>query len=372
MSTSSTLVRFNKLLQRSDGAISVLVVFLGFVCSTLIIIGSGRNPLGLYKALVQVVSGYNIDRGIWNFRYVGEWLATSVPFILCGLSMGFAARTGLFNIGAEGQYVVGMTVAQCVALFAPQLPVVHWVLALILAMAGGAFWGSIVGFLKARYEVSEVVATIMLNYIALYLSRILIMQIPGTSTFRTVSYPATALLRSEPLRALTGGSQLNQGFFFALVAVALYWFIIERTRLGFSLRATGFNKEAARCSGIPVNRSIVSSMAIAGAFAGLAGGVVALGSFSFGRVLAGNDGYGFAGIAVALVGNSRALGTLLAGLLFGMLNSAQPLMERTIPKEVIFITQGLIVIFIAIRAGFRIIAARLAKRSEARTEAVNG
>lgn len=156
---------------------------------------------------------------------------------------------------------------------------------------------------------------------------------------------------------------LNLGIIFVGISVVLYWFIIEKTRLGFSLRATGFNKDAARCSGIPVVKSIIISMFIAGAFAGLAGGIVALGSFKFGRVLAGNDGYGFTGIAVALVGNNTAIGTLLAGLLFGMLSSAQPLMEsNSIPKEITFIIQGLVVVFIAIRVGFRMIVGYISKR----------
>lgn len=345
----------SELLLTSDAAISVMVVLFGFLCGTILILLVGRNPLGMYKAILQVVTGYNIDRGIWNIRYVGEWLAQSMPFILCGLAMAFAARTGLFNIGGEGQYVVGLTVAQFFALMGPQISVLHWVLALILAMAAGAMWGGIVGWLKAKYEVSEVVATIMLNYIALYLSRILIMRLPGTNTYKTSDYPVTALLRSSFLEKLTNGSMLNLGIIFVIISVIVYWFIIEKTRLGFGLRATGFNKEAARYGGIPVVKSIVLSMAIAGAFAGLAGGIVSLGSFKFGRVLSGNDGYGFAGIAVALVGNNSALGTLLAGLMFGMLSSAQPLMEsNSIPKEITFIIQGLVVVFIAIRSGFRI------------------
>ncbi|HHU36465.1 MAG TPA: ABC transporter permease [Treponema sp.] len=343
-------------LMTSDAAISVMVVILGFLCGTLLILVVGRNPVGMYKALLQVLTGYNIDRNRFYIRYVGEWLAQSMPFILCGLSMGFAARSGLFNIGGEGQYVVGLTVAQFVAIMGPQITGLHWVLALTLALLAGAFWGGIVGFLKAKFEVSEVVATIMLNYIALYASRILVMRIPGTNTYRTPSFPETALLRSSFLERITGGSMLNLGIIFVLLSVVVYWFIMEKTRTGFGLRATGFNKEAARASGIPVVKSIILSMAIAGAFAGLAGGIVALGSFRFGRVLAGNDGYGFAGIAVALVGNSTALGTMLAGLLFGMLASAQPLMESNqIPKEITFIIQGLVVVFIAIRTGFRIL-----------------
>ncbi len=361
---------FRQLILKSDGALSVLVVLLGFLCGTLLILLVGRNPAGMYKALLQVLTGYNVDRNRFYVRYIGEWLATSMPFILCGLAMAFAARSGLFNIGGEGQYVVGLTVAQFIAILGPQIPVFHWVIALILAMTGGALWGGIVGWLKAKFEVSEVVATIMLNYIALYLSRVLVMSLPGTNTYRTPDFPATALLRSSFFEQITKGSLLNYGIFFVIVAVVMYWFIMEKTRLGFGLRATGLNKDAARASGIPVIRSIVLSMAIAGAFAGLAGGIVSLGAFKYGRVLSGNDGYGFAGIAVALVGNNTALGTLLAGLLFGMLSSAQPLMEsNSIPKEITFIIQGLVVVFIAIRSGFRMFISYSMKNKNAKESA---
>lgn len=343
------------LLLQSDGAVSVLVVLLGFLCGTILILAVGRNPMNMYKSIFQSLTGYNIDRGVWNIRYVGEWLNLSVPYILCGLAMAFAARTGLFNIGGEGQYIVGLTVAQVIALLGPELPVLHWVIAIIGAIAIGAVWGGIVGFLKAKYEVSEVVATIMLNYIALYLSRIVIMAIPGTNTYKTVDFPVTASLRVDFLSVITNGSTLNLGIFLAVIAVIIYWFLMEKTNVGFGLRATGFNKEAARYGGISVVTSVVISMAVAGAFAGLGGGIVALGSFRYGRVLSGMDNYGFTGIAVALVGNNTAIGTLLSGLLFGLLAAAQPLMQsRQIPKEITFIIQGLIVVFIAIRSGLRI------------------
>ena len=347
--------KLTNLLLRSDGAVSVLVVLLGFLCGTILVALVGRNPLNMYKAILQSLTGYNIDRGVWNIRYVGEWLNLSVPYIFCGLAMAFAARTGLFNIGGEGQYIMGLTMAQVIALLGPQVPVLHWVLAMVGAMLLGAIWGGIVGFLKARYEVSEVVATIMLNYVALYLSRIIIMAIPGTNTYKTVNFPETASLRAGFLTSLTNGSTLNLGLFLAIVSVILYWFLMEKTNLGFGLRATGFNKDAARYGGIPVITSVVISMAVAGAFAGLGGGVVALGSFRYGRVLSGMDNYGFTGIAVALVGNNTAVGTMLAGLLFGLLAAAQPLMQsKQIPKEITFIIQGLIVVFIAIRTGIRL------------------
>lgn len=347
--------KLTNLLLRSDGAVSVLVVLLGFLCGTILVALVGRNPLNMYKAILQSLTGYNIDRGVWNIRYVGEWLNLSVPYIFCGLAMAFAARTGLFNIGGEGQYIMGLTMAQVIALLGPQIPVLHWVLAMLGAMLLGAIWGGIVGFLKARYEVSEVVATIMLNYVALYLSRIIIMAIPGTNTYKTVNFPETASLRVDFLSRLTNGSTLNLGLFLAIASVILYWFLMEKTNLGFGLRATGFNKDAARYGGIPVITSVVISMAVAGAFAGLGGGVVALGSFRYGRVLSGMDNYGFTGIAVALVGNNTAVGTMLAGLLFGLLAAAQPLMQsKQIPKEITFIIQGLIVVFIAVRTGIRL------------------
>lgn len=355
---SKEKVAIKKSLLQSDGAVSVLVVLLGFLCGTILVLCVGRNPLNMFKALLQSCTGYNANRGVWNIRYVGEWLNYSVPFILCGLSMAFAARAGLFNIGGEGQYIMGMTVAQVIAIFGPPVSVLHWLLAICGAILMGAVWGGIVGFLKARFEVSEVVATIMLNYTALYLSRIITMAIPGTNTFRTPNFPETALLKVGFLSAITNNSSLNLGLFFAIICVVIYWFLMEKTNVGFALRATGFNKDSARYAGIPVISSVVISMAVAGAFAGLAGGTVALGSFKYGRVISGMDNYGFTGIAVALVGNNTALGTLLAGLLFGLLTSSQTLMQsQGIPKEITFIIQGLIVVFIAIRTGVKMFLA---------------
>jgi len=347
----------------SNGAISVLVVLLGFICGTILVIAVGRNPANMYTALLQTLTGWDVNRGVWNARYIGEWFTAAMPLILCGLSMGFAARTGLFNIGAEGQYIAGITAAQFVALYGPQVLGLHWALALLAAAIAGAFWGGIVGWLKARYAVSEVVATIMFNYVAYFLSRFLTQLIPAANTYRTPNFPQTARLKNLFLEKLTNGSRLNTGLFVVIICVFIYWFIIERTRLGFELRATGLNKEAARCSGIKVTRSIVISMAVAGMFAGLAGAVVSLGSFSYGRVLGGLDNYGFNGIAVALVGNSTAIGTALSGLLFGMLASAQPLMQsRQIPKEITWIISGLVVVFISLRAGFKMLMDWRAKR----------
>ena len=354
----------------SNGALSVLVVLLGFVCGTLIVLAVGRNPSGMYLALVQTLTGFNATSNVWNSRYVGEWLTASMPLILTGMSMGFAARTGLFNIGAEGQYIVGLTAAQFVALYFPPIPFLHWSLALVAAALTAAIWGGLVGWLRARYAVSEVVATIMLNYIAFFLSRYLTRLIPDANTYRTPTFPDTALIPRYFLDPLTNHSRLSVGIFVVLLCVFLYWLILERTKLGFELRATGLNRNAASYAGIGVDRSLTTSMAISGAFAGIAGAIVALGSFSYGRVLSGYDNYGFNGIAVALVGNSKAGGTLVSGLLFGMLASAQPLMQsRQIPKEITWIISGLVVVFVSLRAGFRMLVEWRAKAAAARGQA---
>jgi simple sugar transport system permease protein len=356
----------------SDGRMSLLVVLLGFLAGTIIVLAVGRNPGNMFAALIQAMTGWDLTRGVWNIRYVGEWLALSTPLILTGLSMGFAARAGLFNIGAEGQYIVGLTIAQFGALYLPQIPVLHVVLCVLLAAMGAAIWGGIVGWLKARFNASEVVATIMLNYVAFYLSRWVTMAIPGANTYKTPNLPQSAQLDAGFLQSLTNGSNLNYGFFIALLSVLAYWWIMERTRLGFSLRATGLNRDAAQASGINANRSAVVSMAVAGAFAGLAGAVVALGSFNFGRVLSGLDNYGFSGIAVALVGNSTGMGIGLSGLLFGLLASGQPLMQsRGIPKEITLIISGLVVVFVSLRAGVRMFIAWRRRLSVAAAEALD-
>jgi len=339
----------------SNGIFSAVVVLLGFLVATLLLVVIGRNPAGMYQAILQVVSGFDSRRGTWNARYVGEWLVSSIPLILCGLSMGFAARSGLFNIGAEGQYIAGLTAAQLVAAFFPRIPVLHLVAAVCAAVIAGAVWGGIAGFLKARYKISEVVATIMMNYIALYSHRLVTMRIPGSNTFRTPDFPVTVSLSSSMLASLTNASRLNYGLWFTAAAVLIYWIVMEKTTLGYSLRTAGFNRDAAFYAGMHVTANITTAMLISGAFAGLAGASVSLGAFTYGRVLAVFDGYGFDGIAVALGGNCTAAGITVMGLLFGMLKSAQPLMQsRQIPREIASIIMGLVVVFISLKAGIRL------------------
>ena len=347
----------NKLLEiftDSNAVVSAVVVFLGFLVATVLLIIIGRDPSGMYEAILQVVSGFDSRRGSWNVRYVAEWLVVSMPLILCGMSMGFSARTGLFNIGAEGQYIAGLTAAQLIAVsFVKSSPAVsffHLILAVLCAISAGAVWGAAAGFFKARYKVSEVVTTIMMNYIALFVHRLITLRIPGSTTYRTADLSVT--LSNPALVSLTNNSRLNDGIWFTIAAILIYWLIMEKTSFGFSLRAAGLSKDAALYAGICVKTNITIAMAISGAFAGLAGAVVSLGSFTYGRVLTSFENYGFDGIAVALGGSCTAIGISVIGLLFGMLKSAQPLMQsRQIPREITSIIMGLVVVFISLRPG---------------------
>ena len=195
-----------------------------------------------------------------------------------------------------------------------------------------------------------------------------LLEFVGTSDrVKTAEYPVTASLKSEFLAGLTNGSRLNWGILPVLLGALVFWFVIEKTTFGYRLRAVGFNKDAARYSGMKVERNIVLSMMIAGAFAGLAGAVISLGTFNFGRVLSAFEGYGMDGIAVALVGGNAALGVVLSGLLFGMLKAAQPLMQsQGIPREIASIIQSSIVLFVAMKLGIEALLDMARSRRESR------
>jgi simple sugar transport system permease protein len=352
--------------KKSDKIVLPLIaVFLGFLLGSLIIVVTGKSPLSMLTAMIRGVTGFDISGGLdFSPRYLGEFIVQSMPIVLTGLSVAFAFRTGLFNIGAEGQLMVGSLAATATALLVHAPKFIHLPLVILAAMAAGALWGAIPGILKARFNIHEVVVTIMLNYVALHVNNYTILNVFGsTDRVKTAQFPATALLKDDWLSQITQGSRLNWGFIPVIVALLVFWFIINKTTFGYSLRAVGFNKDAAKYAGMKVNRNIVLSMTISGAFAGLAGAIITVGTFSFGRAMGAAEGYGFDGIAVALVGGNEALGTLLSGLLFGMLKAAQPLMQsQGIPKEIAGIIQASIVLFVAMQFGFSSILDRMRAR----------
>ncbi len=353
--------------KRRKVLIPLVAVGLGFVLGSIVVIITGKSPLLMFNAILQGVTGLNLMSGSFNPRHIGELVVQAMPIILTGLCVGFAFRTGLFNIGAEGQLMMGALAATAVALSVKAPAVVHVPLILLAGMAAGALWGAIPGYLKARFNVHEVVVTIMLNYTALHFNNWTILNVFGSvDRVKTAEFPVTALLKDPWLASFTNGSRLNWGFVPVIMAVVAYWFILEKTSFGYGLRAVGFNKDGAKYAGMKVERNVVLSMVIAGAFAGLAGAIITTGTFSFGRALPAAEGYGFDGIAVALVGMNYAPGILLAGLLFGVLKSAGPLMQSAgIPREIVGIIQASIVMLVAMNLGIeRIIDIAKGKRAD--------
>lgn len=350
--------------KRETLSISLLAILAGLILGLIVLLMSGQNPFALFSSLLMGSFGIDLaNGGAMNLRYLGEFVVTSMPIILTGLSVAFAYRTGLFNIGAEGQLMVGSMASIVVAIAVPLPAGIHAIAAVLAGVVAGALWGFVPGILKSKFNVHEVVVCIMMNYTGMYLSNYVLQQLPGSTKSKTVVIEQGASLASDFLKGITNNSRLNWGIVFVLLAVFLYWFIIEKTSFGYSLRATGFNKDGAKYAGLKVTNNIVYSMMIAGAFAGLAGAIISLGTFNMGRVLGVFENYGFDGIAVALVGACNSIGIVLSGLLFGLLKVAQPLMQSLgIPKETGEIISSSIVLFVAMQYGIKLILGRISKR----------
>lgn len=349
---------------------ALVAIALSFLVAIIVMWLTGVSPLNFFKALMRTYTGIDPSRfGEANFfrpRYVGEFLQMSLPLILTGLALGFGQRCGLFNIGAEGQVIAGILGANLVAIM---LPIKNQSLVFIAVFAAalfGALWALIPGLLKAYMGISEVVTTIMFNYIALHMHNAILKILPGSNPQRTVDLPANAMLSSDWLKEITGNSRLHWGIIIVLIAVPLYNIILNRTTFGYEIKATGHNRDAAEYAGIKVRSRIVYSMMISGVFAGLAGACLALGTFKYGRILQGFENYGFDGIAVGLVGGTKGLGILLGGLLMGGLRSGQPLMQaERIPLEIAQIVSALIVLFVAMQKAIELFGNYLKRRKAA-------
>lgn len=321
--------------------VPLISVFLGLLIGAFLMLGFGYNPIQGYKALWQGAFG--------EVYYVGETIRQVIPYIFTGLAVAFAFRTGLFNIGAEGQVIVGWVAAVWVGISFEAPMIIHLPLAILAAALAGAVWGFIPGILKARLGVHEVIVTIMLNYTALYSTNALVRHVLTDNQSRTDRVASTASLASEWMRSLTDNSRLHYGIIIALIAVLIMWFIIERTSIGFEMKAVGFNPNASKYAGMNVKRNIVISMMIAGAFAGLAGAMEGLGTFGNKSVQSGFTNLGFDGIAVALLGANRAFGVVLAAILFGVLKIGALNMPISagVPPELVDIIIALIIFFVA-------------------------
>lgn len=320
-----------------DLAIPVLAIVFALLISVALIAIIGKDPATALSALWKASFG--------SRRNIGQLLMQSTPLILTGLSVAVAFRCGLFNIGGEGQIMMAQLVAAVVG-YSLNLPgFLHLPLAIVAGILAGGVWGAIPGFLKARLGVHEVINTIMLNWIAFRFTYWIV-----NAHLRIETLPRTPeVLETARLSPILPPSQLTTGLFLALLAAAIIYVFLWRTRMGYELRAVGHNPFAAEYGGINVARQTVLAMTIAGGLAGLAGVIQTLGvqrSFFAPSVM---PGYGFTGIAVALLGRNHPVGVVLAALLFGFLEQGAPAMQVSagVPKAVIFIVQALVIFLVA-------------------------
>jgi general nucleoside transport system permease protein len=350
--------------QMNKFTIGLIAVISGLLVSMLLLLITGRNPLALLGQLFSSFTGFDLNTGQFRIRTIGNLLGYATPLLLTGLSVGFAFRTGLFNIGAEGQYIAGYVGSIVFAILSENwgLPTfIHLPLTVITAALSGALWGFIPGLLKAYYNTNEVVTTIMLNYTAMYFGSYLIISLPGSGATFTKLIPGTASLRSNFLESVFGGTTIvSMALFIALICALIYHVIIERTSFGYELRAVGLNKHASNYAGINVKRNIILSMMISGAFAGLAGAALSIGYYERGIYFNAFTNFGFDGIAVALVGGNTGIGILVSAFLFaGLRNSMPNLQINNIPLEIAQIIIGLIVLFVAMQYGINFLIKRI-------------
>lgn len=321
--------------------IPLLSVILGLFAGAIIMVSDGYNPIAGYGVMLEGIIG--------EPYYLGESIRMMITYVLAGLAVAFAFRTGLFNIGVEGQLIVGWLAAVWVGI-AFELPkVIHLPLAMLTGAIAGGFWAFIPGFLKAKFRVHEVIVSIMLNYTALHVSNYFITNILTEKADKTERITESASLASPFLQSITDYSRLHWGIIVAIICVVIMWFILEKTKTGFELKAVGFNQHASEYAGMNVNKNIILSMVISGGFAGLAGVMEGLGTFGYVSLKSGFTGMGFDGIAVALLGANTAIGVVLAAILFGALKAGalnMPL-QIGIPSEIVDIIIALIIFFVA-------------------------
>ena len=362
----TSAARMAAYLRAGGVVVPLLTATAAFLIAGLVMLLTGNDPVATYEAIFEGtglqwlfpwVTGEDRQTAALNLQ---QTLILTTPLILTGLAVAFAFRAGLFNIGGQGQYIVGSIAAVWVGSeFAGMPALLHVALAIVAACAAGAGWAGIAGLLKATVGANEVISTIMLNYTALYIGFWLFSIDGPLQNDRDASLPVSNdIVEGAKLPVFWGDpilQGLHVGIFIALVAAGLFWLLLNRSTVGYEVRAVGLNPEAARYGGMSVTKNYVLVMAVCGLFAGLAGSLDVLG-WQF-RV-ATNDiqatQVGFLGIAVALLGRSTASGTVAAALLFGALASGTSqrnldptIFEPTLAFNLTLIIQGLVVLLVS-------------------------
>ncbi len=324
-------------------AVIILSILVAMLIGAVILIAIGADVLKTYMVI--------LTEPLKNKIGITEVLLRMIPLTIVALGITVAYRSGIINIGAEGQMAIGILATTAIALLFPNLPSVVLIPFAILAGAlGGAFWGFIPGFLKAKLEVSELLSTVMLNYIAAQFYTFFLrgpMLDPAELTMGSGTPQSMRLTRNIDLTRLIPGTRLHSGIFIAIALAILIYFLLWKTSYGFKMRAAGAQERAARYGGINVPKYLIIAMAISGAFAGMAGAIEIAGVHR--RAIEGiTSGYGFSGIVVALFGGLHPAGILPAAFFFGLLLYGADMTQRLVgvPANMVQVLQGVIILVI--------------------------
>jgi len=356
---------------------TILSIILGLLFGAVALAIAGYNPIEAYKIVLDGIFG--------NPKYISYTIVRSTPIIITGISVAFAFKTGLFNIGAEGQYIIGALAATIIGAYIKLPFIIHGLVAILGGALAAGIWGGIVGVLKAKRGVNEVISSIMLNWIALYLNNALLnakslsFRRPNSDSSQKIldtaktnillkwktSEAGRVFLREHKIIREILNPPVNVGIIIAIILAIVVWYILKHRTLGYQLKAVGYNKDAAEYAGIDIKKNIMKSMAIAGAIAGIAGATQVLGVSYHVSLLGTTEGYGFDGMAVSLIAGNNPLATIPAGLLFGGLKYGGAKLNSSdlgAPSEIINIVIGVIVLFVAMPKLFSYIKDKFSKK----------
>ena len=319
--------------------VPILAVLIALLIASIIILLIGKNPLMAYAVMLKGAFG--------SVRDLTNTIVKTTPLILTGLAVGFGFRAGVFNIGAEGQMAMGALFATIVGMNLGTVPPFLAIpITMFVGMLMGAIWAGIAGFLKAKTGAHEVITTIMLNWIAYYLGNYMVAAplAVGSGTPKSPEISASARL---PVIISVQAIDLTPGIIIAIIAAVIMYFLLERTSMGYEIKAVGFNPYASEYGGISVSKNVVLSMAVSGALAGLAGALEVMGLHHryLGALTAGK---GFDGISIALIGQNHPIGIIFAALLIGSLRTGSNAMQFAgISKHIVMIIQGIVIFLVA-------------------------